>query len=123
MSEVNKHIYTAEDIHRYFSGKMTTTQMHAMEKAALNDPLLTDAMEGYSAVPSFTDDKKFGKLQKDLNELKGKLSVKKTDERVYNSLGWKAAAAVLLLFGTVLALYIIKRSNNKEENTIAKVSS
>ena len=47
--EVNKpdKLYTAEDIQKYISGKMPSAEMHSMEKAALNDPFLAEAMEGF----------------------------------------------------------------------------
>ena len=32
--------YTFEDIQRYLQGKMSAAEMHAMEKAALQDPFL-----------------------------------------------------------------------------------
>jgi len=47
MATGNQHIiYTAEDIQQYFAGKLTPAAMHAMEKAALDDPFLEGAMEG-----------------------------------------------------------------------------
>lgn len=47
--------YTLEDIQRYLSGSMSAPEMHALEKAALNDPLLADALDGYrGAQPSLT---------------------------------------------------------------------
>ena len=40
--------FTAEDIERYYSGKMSSLEMHQLEKAAMEDPFLADALEGYS---------------------------------------------------------------------------
>jgi hypothetical protein len=42
--------YTLTDIERYLQGNMTAAEMHAMEKAALKDPFLADAMEGFEEV-------------------------------------------------------------------------
>ena len=39
--------YSAADIERYHKGQLTPEEMHAMEKAALDDPFLADAIEGY----------------------------------------------------------------------------
>lgn len=39
--------YTAKDFERYHNGGMTAAEMHQLEKAALNDPMLADALEGY----------------------------------------------------------------------------
>lgn len=36
------------DFERYHSGKMAEAEMHALEKAALDDPFLEDALEGYA---------------------------------------------------------------------------
>ncbi|HZH67091.1 MAG TPA: energy transducer TonB [Flavisolibacter sp.] len=39
--------YTVQDIERYHNGGMSPAQMHALEKAALDDAFLADALEGY----------------------------------------------------------------------------
>lgn len=39
--------YGAPDFERYYAGQMTAQEMHALEKAALDDPFLADALEGY----------------------------------------------------------------------------
>ncbi len=40
------------DIERYHNGSMSPAERHAMEKKALNDPFLSDAMEGASTISS-----------------------------------------------------------------------
>ncbi|MBO9619420.1 MAG: carboxypeptidase-like regulatory domain-containing protein [Niabella sp.] len=68
------YFYTFEDIQRYLSGSMATSEMHEMEKAALNDPLLADALDGYrGAQPAVT-------LQH-LNEIKSRIAAVKTETR------------------------------------------
>ena len=48
MSDPSKYPnFTAADIERYHSGKMTDKERNAIEKAALEDPFLSDALEGY----------------------------------------------------------------------------
>lgn len=48
--------YGPEDIKRYLSGSMSAQEMHDMEKAALKDPLLADAIDGFrNADPVLTD--------------------------------------------------------------------
>jgi hypothetical protein len=39
--------YTAADILRYLQGEMTVKEMHQLERAALDDPFLEDAIDGY----------------------------------------------------------------------------
>ena len=41
------HFYGPEDIKRYLNGGMNAQEMHDMEKAALKDPLLADAIDGF----------------------------------------------------------------------------
>ncbi len=45
--EQNIKIYTGADIARYHSGEMSNAESHAIERAALEDPFLADAIEGY----------------------------------------------------------------------------
>ncbi|MBC7903392.1 MAG: carboxypeptidase-like regulatory domain-containing protein [Gemmatimonadaceae bacterium] len=52
MSDHNHIIYTAADIEDYWAGRLSPAEMNRMERAALNDPFLADAMEGYKSVPS-----------------------------------------------------------------------
>ena len=39
--------YTAADIEKYWKGKLIPGEMNTMEKAAMDDPFLADALEGY----------------------------------------------------------------------------
>ncbi|MGC4233272.1 MAG: carboxypeptidase regulatory-like domain-containing protein [Niabella sp.] len=41
------HFYGPEDIKRYLDGGMNAQEMHDMEKAALKDPMLADAIDGF----------------------------------------------------------------------------
>ena len=43
----NNH-FSAEYIRKYLEGKLPADEMHALEKAALDDPFLADAIEGMS---------------------------------------------------------------------------
>ena len=101
MSEEKKHtIYTAADIQKYLSGGMTAPEMYAMEKAALDDPFLSEAIEGYEAMQQ----KDWGK---ELTILKQKLiTVEEAPVVTINKISftkwWKAAAAVLLFVFFVL---------------------
>ncbi len=43
--------FTDKDLERYFSGEMNSAEMHELEAAALENPLLADAMEGFENSP------------------------------------------------------------------------
>lgn len=48
MANHNAHInYTLADIEKYLQGSMSAAEMHQLEKAALQDPFLADAIEGF----------------------------------------------------------------------------
>ncbi|MFT4092776.1 MAG: carboxypeptidase-like regulatory domain-containing protein [Niabella sp.] len=43
----NIYLYSPEDIGRYLSGSMSAQEMHDLERAALSDPMLADAIDGF----------------------------------------------------------------------------
>ncbi|MFT3911993.1 MAG: carboxypeptidase-like regulatory domain-containing protein [Ferruginibacter sp.] len=114
MEERKNIVYTAADLQRYHSGSMSEAEMHALEKAALDDPFLTEALEGYAYTST---------AEKDIIELKkriaGEEEKKKTAIIFFNKKRtWLSAAAVLaLIFGTV---YLTFKLNNKKDSTLAK---
>lgn len=55
MKEKNK-TYTAAEIASYHAGTMPAGEMYALEKAALEDPFLADALEGYVHTITAADD-------------------------------------------------------------------
>jgi hypothetical protein len=51
-NENTYRIYTEADIRRYLNGEMSSKEMYALEKLAIEDPFLADAIEGYNAMSS-----------------------------------------------------------------------
>src|ERR1700733_13870795 len=99
MKAINKHIiYRAEDIHQYLTGKLSAAEMHAIEKAALTDPLLAEAIEGFHETASFKNEKEFAHLQKELDQLKKKIGNRHTG---FNN-WWKMAAIVVFFVGSFI---------------------
>ena len=104
MNEI-KHttIYSAEDIQQYLSGKLSPLQMNAMEKAALDDTFLAEAIEGYEGMPA-------GDWEAALAEVKQQFAVKESGAAIISMPGrnnnWlKIAAAILLIGGTATLAY------------------
>lgn len=108
-------IYTAENIEQYFSGKLLPEEMHAMEKAALDDAFLSDAMEGYEAMQQQP-------WQKQLQEAREKIAAKENNKNavpvIVSFKWWKAAAAILIITGGISMAYFFTRSSSvSNENT------
>lgn len=104
----HKREYTASDIQRYWSGAMSSAERHAMEKAALSDPFLADAMEGFEAVKSSPE-----KTAATLAELRSKIQSKST-----SSFNWKALAAAAVVLVAVGVYFL--NSGAEEKSVIAK---
>lgn len=112
----NDIIYTAKDIQDYLQGRLTPLQMHAMEKAALDDPLLAEAMEGYQGMPNDDWKEQLAALKNNFSGEKQQAKVIALPQRKNN--WWKVAAAVLLLGGAATIAYQI--TNKKTNKEIAK---
>jgi len=108
-------IYNTEAIHRYFTGKMNAAEMHTMEKAALNDTLLAEAMEGYYESGSINTDVGYIAMQTELDGLKDKISEKTISIKKPTNNWWKVAAAILLLVSGAYAFYRMSKTENKKD--------
>jgi hypothetical protein len=108
----NEKKYNAIDFARYHSGTMSPYEMHALEKAALDDPFLADALDGYI----YSKDHK-----KELDEIKMRLDEKRNQKKVFSisslSSGawWKIAAMFILFAGAGYFFYV---TNSKKENSL-----
>lgn len=118
----NEHsIYTAEDIGKYLSGKLSPAQMHAMEKAALDDPFLAEAMEGFEGMQDMEWQDQLAAAKKSLQDKEQEAKVVPLYVGSKNK-WWKAAAAVLVMGGLAALTYNLvnkKTTENPGEN-IAK---
>ncbi len=119
----NDIIYNAQDIEQYFAGKLSPLQMHAMEKAALDDSFLAEAMEGYGEM-------KNGEWKNDLAALKNGFETNGNTAKVIalpkrNNNWLKIAAAVLLIGGTATIAYLLvnKKDSQQIAQTVKKESA
>ncbi len=113
MNELNQYSnYSAADIERYHSGKMPAAEMHALEKAALDDMFLADALEGYMHSASAIDDVDL--LQKRLAE---KLEKGKVVALPLYRKGWLRVAALFVLVAS--GALLIWQLNKQPVNNLA----
>ncbi len=106
-------IYTAQDIEQYLTGKLTPQQMHAMEKAALDDDFLAEAMEGYGTMQPADWKNELATVKDTFNNHNDAAKIVALPKR--NNNWWKAAAAVLLLGGGAVTSYLLVNKNDTPE--------
>lgn len=125
MTGKDKHmpLYSSSDIEKYLSGELSDPEMHAMERAALDDPFLADALEGMIIHRSLPEQSSF---HKDMASLE-----KRLDDRVSRSkrrslllsLAVRYAAAVILLLGIgVTAWYALSDRKMRTSLAASKVT-
>jgi len=100
--------YSATDIERYHNGQMTARERHALEKAALEDPFLADALEGYSFTTSPQED-----LEEINRRIFQKTQAKKTVPFIKRYSWVKIAALFLIVAGG--GWLIMNSINNKTD--------
>lgn len=111
-NSTHSKVYTAEDIQNYLEGRLTPLQMNAMEKAALDDPFLAEAMEGYAAVPQYDWKQPLADLQQSFAQ---KTAEAKIIPLKKNNNWWKAAAAVLIIgVASTLSYFLITKKPQQE---------
>jgi outer membrane biosynthesis protein TonB len=123
MSDHKEHIihYSAADIQRYVQGKMTAREMHAIEKAALDDPFLADAIEGMQEAFAAHEERKVtGQLQ----QLQQQFQTRTTSAKVVAFKPfryWQAAAAVaVVVCGVWIYTLVSDTTSKKNAPVIAK---
>ena len=114
MKQEQEHIktYSARDIQQYLEGKLSPAEMHAIEKAALDDPFLADAMEGYAVGDT-------NQQNKDLQSLRINLEARINKEKKKSLLIpiWMRAAIIVLAISVGgLAIYNLYNANTEVHN-------
>ncbi|RYZ52302.1 MAG: hypothetical protein EOO14_16925, partial [Chitinophagaceae bacterium] len=108
----NGYNYTAKDFERYHNGGMTAAEMHQLEKAALNDPMLADALEGYRFAKAPVAE--IGTLQ---NRLQQRIDSDKKKDRVVWMQPWLRIAALAVLIAG--AGWLVVNTFSTSENNLA----
>jgi len=115
--------FTAADIEKYHKGLLSSKEMHDLEKAALDDPFLADALVGYAVTGNNT--------QADIAELKSRLAQRVEGAKVIplsagknKPIPWLRIAALLIIISGTAVLanqFIFKGKSNKiAKNEVTK---
>jgi TonB family protein len=104
------------DIERYLRGEMTAAEMHALEKEALRDPFLAEALEGVDQAGSHD------KFLFDLNELHKSVRQRTKARRgkVISITRWSYGIAAGLILLALSSVYIISLIQSKESRQLAE---
>ncbi len=98
------------DIDKYLRGELSSSDMHRMEKKALSDPFLRDALEGANAVAS--ED-----FSKDVELLNRKINQSRSKQSFFTPLRIAAGIALVAAVG----FWLISR--NQPEDQLAQLQS
>jgi TonB family protein len=128
MNDHKEHIsqYSAADIQRYVQGKLSAAEMHAMEKAALDDPFLADAIEGMQlAFEEHTESQVTGQLAQLHQQFQTRTTGKARVVAFKPFRYWQAAAAAVIVIISGVWIYSLVNRNAAENNTpvIAKTEN
>jgi hypothetical protein len=112
--------FTSSDIEKYHKGLLSVKERHEMEKAALDDPFLADALEGYAFAGNTS--------QEDIADLKKRLSERITAAipiALPRQSGFtrflRVAAIVILFIGAGLLVYEMTYKRKKGEIAVVPV--
>lgn len=110
--------YTFSDIEKYLKGELSHTDMHAMEKAALQDPFLADAIEGYQKAD-------LTKSSSNLNEIRNALLGEKKQTKIVSLFikknTWlKATAIFILIAGIATISWLVINMGAQKQSEIAE---
>jgi len=111
---VSKTVNDISLIKKYLAGKLDARAMHELERRALDDPFLADALEGYGNAA--------GDQQKNLADLSARLR-DRTDKKVRALTPWRQlsiAASLLVIIG--LGAWLVIRSQNAKQDELKQVA-
>jgi hypothetical protein len=124
----NTTTYSASDLQRYLKGEMSSREMHDLEMAALEDPFLADALEGFEkqGTPDQAqtgDQKLSGHLddqRSHLDDLRARLEsrVSTPTRKLFPWL--RIAAAAILLIGLGVTAWYGLLNKNKEPDQVSQ---
>ena len=114
--------FSTDAIRLYLEGKLSVEQMHALEKAAMEDPFLADAIEGMQIRML----NKEGSFEGDIQDLQLKLHERthkgvKENKIIPLLMSWRGAAAIILLGGSIFLSYRFLFQDKSTLKPIAKV--
>ncbi|OQP52039.1 hypothetical protein A4H97_25845 [Niastella yeongjuensis] len=124
MSDHKEHItYSAADIQRYVKGELSAREMHAMEKAALDDPFLADAMEGMQqAFEEHDESQVIGQLQQLQQQFQTRTTPAAKVVAFKPFRYWQAVAAAVVVIITGVWVYSLLSDSSSEKSAATVIA-
>lgn len=110
--------FTSAHIEKYWAGKLSPAEMHALEKAAMDDPFLADALDGYKNTTTAATDLDTLKERVDKRVLAAAPVVSIKQKRY----SWLKVAAAIIIIGGIGLLVQQIVFDNKQHSPIATVN-
>lgn len=111
--------YQLSRIHNYVNGLMNKEDMHALEREALDDPFLQDAIDGYK-LQNGVDAKQLSLLQQRLAS-RVEESVSQKNKRFYNWQRLAVGLAAGVMFVTVCTLLLMRYLPQQKQTELTEV--
>lgn len=125
MSDHKEHItqYSAADIQRYVQGKLSAREMHAMEKAALDDPFLADAIEGMQQAFAEHDESLVTGQRQELQQQFQARTAPAAKVVAFKPFRyWQAAAAAVVVIITGVWIYSLLSDSSLQKNSVPVIA-
>ena len=106
--DLEKHKKSLLD--KYLKGELSKNELHELEKLALDDPFLFEALEGFTEVKEVNDN--------DITRIKNKLHINKSKQKKRSLVPYGIAASLLVLLG--ISVWTLTPKNFESEKTFAE---
>jgi hypothetical protein len=122
MNDDKNHMnYSTDYLRKYLNGELTDKEMQALEKAALEDPFLSDAIDGLEEAG-----RHLSSFESDVNDLKKRITERIQKEKrkrgvIYLFPRWQIAASILIMV-SIATLTITLLKNNSRQHTVSVVN-
>jgi hypothetical protein len=122
MKEEKKHIsFSTDHLRKYLNGELTDKEMQAVEKAALEDPFLSDAIDGLEESAKHSSS-----FETDVADLQRRITERVREHKrkrgiVFMFPRWQVAASIVIIVAiTTLTITLLK--NTSTQNPISQVN-
>ncbi len=113
--------FSAADIERYHKGLLSARERHDLEKAALDDPFLADALEGYTVAGQDAQSHLSDLRTRLAEKIEGAKVIPVYEEKKKRALPWLRIAALVIILAGAALLANQFVFNSKKKGDIAKV--